>query len=1039
MSSWMRNPFGRAFSPRASDAEAQASGRDDGYAELADASGGLVTGDGDALPSGSGRQVDDLVRYETTPRTPITATNAAGTTPTCSGTARARRTFTSLLPNPSSIVSPLFSAPGEPTEADRQAQIQVEEEMQMAMAISASLEESSPTRGYENLPPVSPYLLHRASSSETRNVDGNGNESAETSAAASTGRSNHVNRQASRNRRSSLGGDEEIDLDVSLIRELKENDLHAESQSFRFLSSCSLNFKDVLPDGFHTTWGFAFPESDLSNPEHRIPPLELLRAIEPDASDTRDVLLVDCRVDREFFQFTESVVEHVENTFFITDTLTTPNEVFTGKVKYIASVVVEALGGVTENDDSLQSVWAEKSYELRSSFGTLVFPMGYLLGKKIGVRRHRSVLFKYLCDRTGVPSRLIRGRYYCGADDVAMNVVALNGVEYFVDLLRVPGTLYLSSDAKYKDLHQTYVPNELQVPNELNRLTSATGREMDAMLREHSPKPVKTNENFGMGKQSDSTLSDSQNVPLPKTKSLTRTSSCPDTLMLSQTPRERNSEQQPRFWKDKDEPPLIDLDGYGKDNEKPKSRHRRRASDVAATEIASLLDAYAPIVSSNSGSPGLIGSGDGLGMGTNLATSTTAATGNDLLGDAHWQFHGRGAPTGETFGALPGHEPDLARGGFAAMPREEEEGERAAVIPAGDASTSYMQLVSPSTTQQLSTPASPLSVAVDLSIAADTIQLGERIGIGSYGEVHRGVWRGTEVAVKRFLDQNLSEQLMTEFFAEVDLMRRLRHPNVILLMGAVTTTPNLSIVTEFLHRGSLFKLLHKMQDGFTDNILKQESRRLRMALDVSKGMHYLHSCTPTIVHRDLKSPNLLVDKHWVVKVCDFGMSRMKKNTFLSSKSNAGTPEWMAPEVLRNELSDEKSDVYSFGVIFWELLTREIPWSALNPMQVVGAVGFARNTLAIPDEINSELKSICVNCWSRNSKNRPSFLELQHVLKPLVLQSVERERAEKKEKGSPQASAVSDAPKKLDSEQTRNSTAASRADPDVPKMEYPILP
>ena len=127
MSSWMRNPFGRAFSPRASDAEAQASGRDDGYAELADASGGLVTGDGDALPSGSGRQVDDLVRYETTPRTPSTATNAAGTTPTCSGTARARRTFTSLLPNPSSIVSPLFSAPGEPTEADRQAQIQVED------------------------------------------------------------------------------------------------------------------------------------------------------------------------------------------------------------------------------------------------------------------------------------------------------------------------------------------------------------------------------------------------------------------------------------------------------------------------------------------------------------------------------------------------------------------------------------------------------------------------------------------------------------------------------------------------------------------------------------------------------------------------------------------------------------------------------------------------------------------------------------------------------------------------------------------------
>ena len=132
-------------------------------------------------------------------------------------------------------------------------------------------------------------------------------------------------------------------------------------------------------------------------------------------------------------------------------------------------------------------------------------------------------------------------------------------------------------------------------------------------------------------------------------------------------------------------------------------------------------------------------------------------------------------------------------------------------------------------------PVSPLSVAVDLSIAADTIQLGERIGIGSYGEVHRGLWRGTEVAVKRFLDQDLSVHLMREFTSEVDLMRRLRHPNVILLMGAVTTTPNLSIVTEFLHRGSLFKLLHKAQPPAIKAAMNAESRRLRMALDVAKG------------------------------------------------------------------------------------------------------------------------------------------------------------------------------------------------------------
>jgi len=278
---------------------------------------------------------------------------------------------------------------------------------------------------------------------------------------------------------------------------------------------------------------------------------------------------------------------------------------------------------------------------------------------------------------------------------------------------------------------------------------------------------------------------------------------------------------------------------------------------------------------------------------------------------------------------------------------------------------------------------SVLSIAVDLSIAAGTIQLGERIGIGSYGEVHRGLWRGIEVAVKRFLDQDLSLQITREFTQEVDMMRRLRHPNVILLMGAVVETPNLSIVMEYLHRGSLYKLLHRPQSPQVKAALN-ESRRMRMALDVAKGMHYLHSCDPIIVHRDLKSPNLLVDRNWVVKVCDFGLSRMKSHTFLSSKSNAGTPEWMAPEVLRNEPSDEKSDVYSYSVILWELLTMSVPWSGLNAMQVVGAVGFAGNRLVIPEDVDPAAGKLCEDCAQANPRERPGFLEIQKRLKPLQM-------------------------------------------------------
>ncbi|CAN4088796.1 unnamed protein product [Withania somnifera] len=192
-----------------------------------------------------------------------------------------------------------------------------------------------------------------------------------------------------------------------------------------------------------------------------------------------------------------------------------------------------------------------------------------------------------------------------------------------------------------------------------------------------------------------------------------------------------------------------------------------------------------------------------------------------------------------------------------------------------------------------------LDDVADCEIPFGEITLGERIGLGSYGEVYRGEWHGTEVAVKKFLDQDLTGESLEEFKSEVMIMKRLRHPNVVLFMGAVTRPPNLSIVTEFLHRGSLYRLIHRSNNQL------DERRRLRMALDAARGMNYLHNCTPAIVHRDLKSPNLLVDKNWVVKVCDFGLSKIKHSTFLSSRSTAGTAEWMAPEVLRNEPSDEK--------------------------------------------------------------------------------------------------------------------------------------
>ncbi|XP_021890586.1 serine/threonine-protein kinase CTR1-like isoform X1 [Carica papaya] len=218
----------------------------------------------------------------------------------------------------------------------------------------------------------------------------------------------------------------------------------------------------------------------------------------------------------------------------------------------------------------------------------------------------------------------------------------------------------------------------------------------------------------------------------------------------------------------------------------------------------------------------------------------------------------------------------------------------------------------------------------DLDIPWSELILKENIGAGSFGTVHRATWRGSDVAVKILMEQDFHAQRASEFLREVAMMKRMRHPNIVLFMGAVTQPPNLSIVTEYLSEGSLYHLLRMPNAG---EIL-DERLRLNMAYDVAKGMNYLHQLRPPIVHRDLKSLNLLVDSTYTVKVGDFGLSRLKANTFLSSKTAAGTPEWMAPEVLRDEPSDEKSDVYSFGVILWELMTLQQPWVHLNAPQVI---------------------------------------------------------------------------------------------------------
>ncbi|XP_071685640.1 uncharacterized protein [Rutidosis leptorrhynchoides] len=262
----------------------------------------------------------------------------------------------------------------------------------------------------------------------------------------------------------------------------------------------------------------------------------------------------------------------------------------------------------------------------------------------------------------------------------------------------------------------------------------------------------------------------------------------------------------------------------------------------------------------------------------------------------------------------------------------------------------------------------------------------EQIGQGSCGTVYHGLWYGSDVAVKLFTYQDYSDDVMISFKKEVSLMKRLRHPNILLFMGAVTSPQHLCIVSEFLPRGSLFRILQRNSNQL------DWRRRLQFAMDIARGMNYLHRYNPPIVHRDLKSSNLLVDKNWTVKVGDFGLSHIKHHTYLHTKSGKGTPQWMAPEVLRNEQADEKCDVYSYGVVLWEIITGKIPWDDLNAMQVIAAVGFMNKRLEIPKDVDSMWVSLIESCWCSKPQSRPTFQEILYKLKDLHRKyAVERRR------------------------------------------------
>jgi serine/threonine protein kinase len=232
------------------------------------------------------------------------------------------------------------------------------------------------------------------------------------------------------------------------------------------------------------------------------------------------------------------------------------------------------------------------------------------------------------------------------------------------------------------------------------------------------------------------------------------------------------------------------------------------------------------------------------------------------------------------------------------------------------------------------------------------------LGKGGFGEVFKALRDGVdEVAVKIIRISNCTPKVVAQFKAEIDLISKLRHRNIVQFYGACIQPQDLYMVTELMNNDlfSILRLPRQAEKYKWSGLYGRD-----VLIGVASGLNYLHSRNPAVVHRDVKSPNILV-MEGVAKIADVGVARTMGHNAPDMTAQRGfTIAWAAPEVVYRRRATEKIDIWSLGVIMWEVVSGKLP----RP-----------GTLALPSDCPQQLKVLYSRCMSDSPAGRPSALEV----------------------------------------------------------------
>eukprot|EP01091_Cochliopodium_minus_P011858 TRINITY_DN3470_c0_g1_i2.p1 TRINITY_DN3470_c0_g1~~TRINITY_DN3470_c0_g1_i2.p1 ORF type:complete len:571 (-),score=154.03 TRINITY_DN3470_c0_g1_i2:45-1757(-) len=270
------------------------------------------------------------------------------------------------------------------------------------------------------------------------------------------------------------------------------------------------------------------------------------------------------------------------------------------------------------------------------------------------------------------------------------------------------------------------------------------------------------------------------------------------------------------------------------------------------------------------------------------------------------------------------------------------------------------------------------------SIDKSAINKIKKIGEGNYGKVYEGTCKGVKVAIKEIeipMDNSTeNNNNIKDFYHEVSILARIRNPYILSIMGTNVDPPKYMIITELLHQS-----LHQFIEDKSQFNKVNMYDKLIMGLKIAKGLCWLHSQDPIILHNDLKPANILLTRELEPKICDFGFSFMKnKQSKVLTSDVRGTALYMAPEVLTNSLFDETADIYSYTLILWQIITGNQIFDDIVNFNQLKAKHYHGQR---PDVSNvpSPLKELIERGWHKVASMRPPAKLIIEQLNDIIVE------------------------------------------------------